>query len=106
MANQHELLHNFENTKAFKFMQRAIIGFLKDDIANLRKVYTLRYAELYTAEEIKSGIKIGIKAFILCFKLPFSKSAPLAFCAFIIFVVSSTNVGINLRAIVIIIANS
>ena len=37
---------------------------------------------------------------------PVSKSAPLAFWAFIILSVSSVNVGINLKAIVIIIANS
>lgn len=55
MANQHELLHNFENTKSFKFMQRAIIGFLKDEITELRREYTLRYAGVYSPAEIKNG---------------------------------------------------
>ena len=35
---------------------------------------------------------------------PFSKSAPLAICAFIILSVSSINIGINLRAMDIIMA--
>ena len=57
-------------------------------------------------ELIKRGIKRGIMLFIFCIKLPVSKLVPLAACAFIILSVSSIKVGINLRAIVIIIAIS
>ena len=58
------------------------------------------------AADINNGISIGSIAFILCIKLPDSKSAPLAICAFIILSVSSTSIGINLSAIDIIIAIS
>lgn len=54
----------------------------------------------------KSGISTGIRALAFCISEPVSISAPLAFCADIILSVSSIRVGINLRAIVIIIASS
>ena len=57
-------------------------------------------------ELIKSGTRIGTRAFERLMRLPLSKSAPLAFCAMIILSVSSSKVGINLSAIVIIIASS
>ena len=49
---------------------------------------------------------IGISALALFIKLPFEKSAPLAFCAIIIFSVSSESAGMNLSTIDIIIAKS
>ena len=45
-------------------------------------------------------------AFAFCIRLPVSKSAPLAIWAFMILSVSSTRMGINLRAMDIIMATS
>ena len=56
--------------------------------------------------EINNGTSTGIIAFARLTRFPFSKSAPLAICAFIILSVSSIRIGINLKAIVIIIAKS
>ena len=52
--------------------------------------------------EINKGIRTGTSAFALFIRDPLEKSAPLAFCADIIFWVSSTIIGINRKAIVII----
>ena len=55
---------------------------------------------------INNGTKSGIKALARFMIFPLSKSAPLAICAFMILSVSSSSVGMNLSAIVIIIASS
>jgi len=52
------------------------------------------------------GTRTGIYAFALFIKLPSLKLTPRESCDFIILLVSSNKVGINLRAIVIIIATS
>ena len=57
-------------------------------------------------DEINKGIRIGIRLFAFCSMFPVSNCAPLAFCAFVIFSVSSINVGMNLNASDIIIAIS
>ena len=53
--------------------------------------------------EINSGTRSGTIAFAFWIRFPLSKSAPLAICAFMILSVSSTRIGINRRAMDIII---
>ena len=53
--------------------------------------------------EINNGTKSGTIAFAFWIRFPLSKSAPLAICAFMILSVSSTRIGINRRAMDIII---
>ena len=55
---------------------------------------------------MKSGTSSGTIFLILLMKFPDSKSAPLAICAFMILSVSSMRIGMNRRAIDIIIAIS
>ena len=55
---------------------------------------------------INKGTKMGINAFTRSISLPVSKSAPRAFCADMILSVSSMRVGINRRAMHIIMESS
>ena len=55
---------------------------------------------------MNSGTRSGTSAFARRIRLPLSKSAPLAICAFMILSVSSSSMGINRSAIDIIIATS
>jgi uncharacterized protein (UPF0261 family) len=56
--------------------------------------------------DTNNGTKIGMRLLARWIMPPVSKSAPRAFCAFIIFSISSANVGINRRAMAIIMAIS
>ena len=53
-----------------------------------------------------SGTSSGIMALARAIRLPDSKSAPRAICAFMILSASSSRVGMNRRAMVIIMASS
>ena len=55
---------------------------------------------------MNSGTRIGIIALARCTRLPDSKSAPRAFCAEMIFSVSSIRVGMKRSAIDIIMESS
>ena len=55
---------------------------------------------------INSGTRMGMRALAFWMRFPLSKSAPLAFWADMILSVSSISVGMNRRAMDIIIASS
>ncbi len=54
--NNHEILHFFEDTKTFIELKEKILKDNKDKIDLIREQYELRYAGLYSKEDIKNGI--------------------------------------------------
>ena len=54
--NNHELLHFFEDTENFIELKEKILKDNKDKIDLIREQYELRYAGLYSKEDIKNGI--------------------------------------------------
>lgn len=56
LANKHEILHLFEDSKQFEMIKKMILIIYGDDIDKLRKEYYLKYNMLYSKEQIEQGI--------------------------------------------------
>ena len=99
--------------KTIKFVSEALTLSVLDEQGKAKvgvfpvgtKVVTETLPASFSSLE-KKGIKIGTKLRIRSIKCLLSKSEPLAVWAFIIRSVSSANVGINRRAMLIIMATS
>lgn len=55
-VNKHELLHFFEEDEIFIELKDTILKKISNKIDQLREIYKLRYCDVYTKEEIESGI--------------------------------------------------
>ena len=56
-VNKHEILHLYENTMAFKMVKESLLEMLSEkEKQEIHDDYQLRYAGLYSKEEIEDGI--------------------------------------------------